>query len=330
MILRLALVASLASASALADDQKDLVPDAVDKKAPEVDVGWKWRASIGATFSLAHSKEVVGAQDGSTINLGPGFDVGLDYLGVEHEWRNSLGFRLVVTQTPAIDEFVKTADSLTFESIYLWHSPGTPWVGPFAQFQLSTAVLQGEDVRAQDVTYALPDGTARTQARLKLTEIFAPMTLKESVGAFLAPYTTPHAKVEIRLGVGARETFTQEGLALSDDAATPNVEVIQLEDFVQVGGEAFAGVSGAFPLEAVTINYALGAETLLPFYSSTGDDKDFADKVVFNLDFKLGVRVFSFMSLDYNFKAVREPLLVDELQLQNNLLLNFTYVLVDG
>ncbi len=314
-------------------EQKELVPDAVTAQAV-VTHGWKPRVSLGASISFSDNRKVVGAQDGSTWNIGPQIDLGIDYYGVEHEWRNSLAIRHVQTKTPALSEFVKTVDSVVFDSIYLYHSPALPWIGPFAQFSLMTQLLAGEDVRAQDTNYkvAFQDGTIRDSVarRLKLTDAFAPLILRESVGAFIAPVTKPEIKVEFRVGVGAREAFVQEGFALTDDAATTDVvEVSQLENFVQIGGEIFGGISGTIVWENLgadrPLTYSLTAETLMPFYSSEGDEKDFADKITFALDGKLGVKLFSWMSLDYNLKIIREPLLLDEFQIQNNLLLNFSY-----
>lgn len=323
----------LASQAHAADDQKDLVPDKVEA-VKVVKLGWKPRISVGATIAFSDNRKVVGAQDGGTWNIGPLLDAGLDFYGEEHEWRNSLSIRHVQTKTPSISEFIKTADSFIFDSIYLYHSPSLPWLGPFAQFTLTTALFPGEDVNATDITYRITrnDGTVtdKTQSRLALTDAFAPLALKESIGAFAAPVTKPEVKVEFRVGVGARETITQEGFSLTDDAATVGIlEVSQFKDFQQVGGEAFAGVSGTVIFEKLgaerPLTYSLTAETLLPFYSSEGDDKSFADKVTFALDAKLSVKLFAWMSLDYNLKVIREPLLVDEFQLQNNLLLNFSY-----
>ena len=325
--------------TARADDQteKDLVPDAVESKAATAPApGWRPLFSIGASISFSDSRKVVGAQDGSTWNIGPMLDVGADYLGLEHEWRNLLTIRHVQTKTPAIEEFVKTVDSLVLDSIYLYHSPSLPWIGPFAQFTLTTAMLAGEDVRGNDTNYTITNADGSIvqklgQKRLALTEPFAPLVLRESVGAFLAPVTKPEVKVEFRAGVGARETLTQNGFAVTDDVATVDViEVKQLQDYQQAGGELFAGVSGTVTWDELgadrPLTYSVTTETLLPFYSSLDDDKAFADKVTFNFDAKLGVKVFSWMSLDYSFKVVREPLLVDEFQLQNTLLLNFSYV----
>lgn len=48
-----------------------------------------------------------------------------------------------------------------------------------------------------------------------------------------------------------------------------------------------------------------------------------------DIEAKLAIKLFSWMSLDYGLRVVREPLIIDEYQIQNNLLLNFSYTLFE-
>lgn len=332
-----ALLALLITATPLtAAAQEGFVPEKVESKADaRADRGWVPGLAIAASFSFAHSRKVVGAQDGATINIGPGLDASMDYYGAPHEWRNSLSFRLVGSKTPSIPSFVKTVDTLNLDSIYLYKLD-IGWLGPFAQATIDTSVLAGRDVQAAPVDYVVTelDGTTRTTraSELKLTEPFSPTRLKQVIGFLMRPLDTPEAQVEARAGVGAREVITRNGLAFTDDAATPALEVVRLQNYQQVGAELYAGAKGTFLFEDLgqdrPLNYALNLELMIPVASSIDSDKSGFGLANVEIEGKLGVKIFSWASLDYVLKIVRMPLIVEDYQVQNSLLLNFSYIFV--
>jgi hypothetical protein len=86
----------------------------------------------------------------------------LTYLSKNHEWRNTLKISEAFTMTPTIDTFVKSNDSLTLDSAYLYHIGRVPWLGPFAQLKLDTALFPGRLVKAGPTTFkvAYADGTS--------------------------------------------------------------------------------------------------------------------------------------------------------------------------
>jgi len=318
----------LAPLCASAQD-KELVPDKVESKTG---AGWGVTLGVGASFSFAHSSHVVGSQDGQTWNIGPSIDFGFSYIKDANEWRNTLAVREIFTRTPLIDEFVKTVDTLKFESIYLYHFKNMSWLGPFVRFQLDTSIFPTKDVRAADVVYNVDGADRDPTDRLDLAESFAPLHLKQSLGLFAQPVDKPHAKVEFRAGAGARETMGFDALAVNDKDGTDAIEVTSVLDFNQLGGELFGGISGTVTWEKLgptrPLLYAISIESLLPFYSSEDAGKDFVDLISVEFDAKLGIKLFEWMSLDYNLRVVRQLLVVDELQIQNNLLLNFGYSLL--
>ncbi len=46
------------------------------------------------------------------------------------------------------------------------------------------------------------------------------------------------------------------------------------------------------------------------------------------IEAKLGIKLFAWMSLDYSLRAVRLPLIAEDFQIQNSLLLNFSYAIL--
>ncbi len=320
-----------------AAQDKELVPDKLESEVKDKPVtGWVPKLSLGATFALAHNAHVAGAQDGTNFNLGPLLDFSIAFLHPEHEWKFSLSFRNVWTRTPVIDEFVKTIDMLKIESGYLYHNPNLRWIGPFALVGLDTSIFPGRDVRPTDTAYATTeiDGSATTETKsaIGLTNAFAPLVLKQSAGAFLRPLERKEVTIDFRVGFGAREAWFQNGRVLNDDAATKDVvELKRLEDFSQVGGELFAGIAGAFVFEKFGIDrpieYSVSCEVLLPFYSTLiPSGKKAIELTTVDFQTKIGIKIFSWMGLDYALRVVRAPLITEDIQVQNTLLLNFSYV----
>ena len=322
------------AASAQAQTDKELVPDEIQTQASDKE-GWYPKLTLGATIAFIYTDNVVGSQNGQTWNIGALIDFDIDWYSARlHEWRNALKIREVVSRTPVIDEFIKTSDSFSIESVYLLHIPGVEWLGPFVRATFDTAIFPGDVVLASSSTFRVKelDGTTADTAgdRLDLTAAFAPLKLTQSVGMFASPIDTEEVKVEFRAGLGAREVFVQNALVLTDDGDTPDViEVTRAQDYQQLGGELFFGMKGRVTTEALGKDrpflYAASVETLFPFFSTPDTGKSGIDLTTLDVQVSLGIKLFSWMSLDYNLRVVREPVILDAFQVQNNLLLNFSY-----
>jgi len=314
--------------SAAADDV--YVPDAdmaTALKAEEAKKdGWDLRATVGASLSFGDNRKVVGQPDGASWLIGMTFSGEANLVQGRHEWRNSLGFKESFSRTPVIPEFVKAADELKIESLYIFRVV-PPWLGAFARAAFETAIMQGKDVRPEPVDYVIPgrDGVF-TKDRLKLTDPFLPFKLKESLGMVYTPIAKEEVTFETRLGFGGRHTFAADQLVLADDETTPQIEIGALETNHQGGGELTATLWGT--LSNKLVSYKLSAEAMTPFLHSSlpaGDDRSALDLTNVEILAKLSFKLVSWASLDYEFKALREPQLVDEWQIINGLLLTFSY-----
>lgn len=294
--------------------------------------GWDGELSLGASTSLSSASNTVGKPDGVSFGLGLTVTSGLDFRRGSHEWRNSLTLGESFARTPAVDAFVKTQDALAFETIYLYKVRPIPWFGPFARATLDTSIFKGIDVRPSDTIYSIAqtDGSARvvSSQRLRLSDPFKPLMLKQSVGVLARPTNTPAAEVELRLGFGAREIFGNGQLAITDDATTKDlVEAKDLTNYSQAGAEFLALIKGA--LYGGKVTYRAGAEFMIPFLrTDEKSGKSAFELANIELGAKLSFKLVSWASLDYELKAVRLPQTVDKFQLQNNLLLTFAYALV--
>jgi hypothetical protein len=297
--------------------------------------GWKKKIDLGASFSLSSNSSVVGSTEGTTLAMGATIKSSFDWARGSHEWLNSFNLQEIFTYSSSIDEFVKTTDEIKLRSAYLYHISSIPWLGPFGELKLKTALFRGRDVRNKDVTYLTKrlDGTIDSKAgvnSLRLTDAFAPLTLEQMIGAFARPIKKDNMSLEVRLGFSAKQTFANNQKALNDDSDTDEIEVKELEDIYQ-GGPAL-GVFFEGNLLAKKLLYYAQFESMLPAINNKAADDDSNAAELTNLAFEAGfsLKVVSWASLSYSFKAIREPQLLDKWQIQNNLLATFTYSLLDG
>jgi len=287
--------------------------------------GWDRALRVSTNANLVNNSNVIGKADGLLTTLGFGLESGLTYAQNQHEWRNTLNYKLSFTRDPVVKEFTKPTDLLTFDTIYLYHIPDLEWVGPFGRFAAEAPLFKGFDVQPSSKNYSIArkNGTTdiRTGKSLDLTDPFKPLTLKESIGVFLKPYSHPFADVEIRFGLGARQTFSDSQLVVRDDAATTAVDVEELRNAYQLGSEAFAQVGGNM---ATNISYKLYAEVLTPFYTNKPSTDNRSNWNLTNYDFgtNLNVSLASWATLTHEFKALKQPQLLDKFQYSTALLLN--------
>lgn len=298
------------------------------------ELGWVGTIRLGANLNFTHNQDVVGQMTGSAVTLGGNFDGLLTYARNGHDWRNNLSLLEGFTYGPPIDRFMKTSDRLMFESVYYYHPKKLPCLGPFARFVLDTAIFENTNYQATETDYQVVNETDAfgspkvfsQRKSLHLSESFLPLTLKESVGIFANPIRTEAVEVMIRAGFGSHQVFADGQLAFSDDAATANVvEVQRLHDYVQGGFEAAVTVQGTF--YAKKVGYKVFGETMIPSLrqKEAGDNRSAISLTNVELGALLSFKLVDWASVDYTFKALRQPQLVDEWQIQNMLLLTFSY-----
>lgn len=282
--------------------------------------GWDRSIRLSGNLLLNDNTSVVGQTDGLSTTLGYKLNSNLEFHSEHHEWRNLLSFEQSFSRDPSLKEFVKTSDLLKIESLYLYYF--WKWIGPFARFRLSTPALDGNDVRSSDTTYVVPGEQNQVSKKFKLTDGFKPLELKQSIGAFAKPIRRDELNVEVLGGLGFLEIFAKDQFSLSDDDSTPEVELARLRNVYQLGFESALSVFG----EASQPNwtYRAYAETLVPFINNKAksDDRSVLDLTNMEFGVDLGFELNSWMMLSYNFKAVKQPQILDKFQISTALALN--------
>jgi hypothetical protein len=302
------------------------------KKEPKY--GWTVELDLGATFSFANNSNVVGVDNGSTIQFGGILETDANLNHREgHIWESRLTFEHTQTKTPQLDEFIKAVDNLELKSWYGYRIPSLRWMGPYARFRFQTQVLNGYSVKTDPTTVIRTrvDGTSTTetvaaQTRIALTSAFEPINVRESAGVFAIPVEKPEFTLRTKLGFGGQHIFADGGFVPSDDKDTPEFEVVEIETTSEAGAEAEVELSGMAVQEV--INWSFSANVFYPVASSSVVDLSAGEKVNVDLMAKLSAKVNSWMQFEYRLAVRRFPRIVDALQVQNSLVLALSFSLV--
>ncbi len=323
--------------SVQAQTANKILPDKIKYKTKKKD-GWFPDLKVGFNFSFAQSDGVVGVQDGTTLSLGLQLSGSLVYTKRTHEWRTTLGLIHTQTKLPTLEPFVKSADKLDLETIYVYRLPKVKWFGFFVGLKMETPILPGFLLKSDDVTLQIKEPTEKTykpfaekpklagQEGFQLTNAFAPLALKQALGLDFLPLNHSVLRVNIKAGVGAVQLFAQNGLRIdADKSATDKlIQLGRLQDYVQIGAEARLNAGGSAFKKL--LSYSLSTGVMLPFYSSVTNGKSIPELINFDLAFKLGIQVFKWLAINYALNITYAPLIVPEkFQVTNNLVLSLTW-----
>lgn len=324
----------LLASGGVANAQAQLVPkeDSLAGAKDEDVQGWNKSLAGTATLNLVSNSSVVGQVDGTSLLFGLGLAGTADYVHHKSVFRSTLAISESVARTPVLDDFVKTNDVVQLEGIYNYFL--TKKFGLYGRGAITTSLFAATDRRAEPTTWIIKgeaDPLKSGAFSLRLADPGKPLTLNESVGAFLDPKRSEKLSLNLRFGVGGRETFADGTLVIDDNKDTPEVELVGLSNVYQLGFEAFAGVSGK--LEKGKVTYRTGLSALFPMVNNDADDRSVGKLTRIGFEGNLTVNVFDWMSLVYNLSVVRDPQLFpagqELIQVQNNLLLTFKYALVE-
>ena len=320
------------SAPALAQD-KDLVPDEVkvienkDKRKQ----GWDTTLSVGATINFVDNRTVVGQTDGSNWTLGGAVNGSVTYLKDAHEFRSALLINENFSRTAVIPEFLNTSDVVILDATYYYTF--TPWLGVFGRAELQTNLFSGfvvfPETKDFQVTRRRGDVDTLTGSdRLRVRDPLGLTTIKESVGGFLRPLDRKSINMELRAGLGSRQVLANDQIALDDNKDTPQIEARELRNFQQIGAELALTAKGT--LEQDKVAYRSSVEALMPFYNSINPmNKSVLALTGVESVTQISFKLVEWASLDYQIKVLRQPLITQDWQVQNSLLLTFGYTLIE-
>ena len=280
---------------------------------------------VTANGTMNNNSSVIGQTDGTTFIFGVSLNGSLDVLQGNNEIGLTLELNEQFSRTPIIDRFIKSGDLLKIDAGYLYHISKT-W-GPFASALMKTAILDGYDERVTDVTYSL-DGRTEDGDRIKLTSSFAPMLFKETFGLFYKPIDSKMVSLETKVGFGAIEVMADGNYVLADDAATKDlIELKTLESYNQAGASLYLKAKGGIDLAGQKLTYETYFDLLMPFiYDAPG--KSSMDLTNMEYSLTISTKLFALLGIKYQLKMVKQPQLLDKWQVQNNIFLDLSYILI--
>lgn len=281
------------------------------------DQAWTIRGVIGASLVFNQSDQV-GVQEGETYGGSLFFDGAAIYRKDKNLWHTRLELEEEQTQAPEDDNFVNEADRLYFHTIYTYVV--VPWFGPYARLGLETSLLDRDQAFEEtadrqvldtdgNVIRTLPDTD-----RVKLGGTFAPLRLFEGAGGNFRVLRRRNVELDLRLGIGARQTWANDLISYSTDSGT----------FTAVEDSYITGVEGAvvgFVRLERWITFSTEFDGLMAF-----DRQD----STFTWRNQLNLRLASFISLALRYNMAFEPTLTesgDDLRTEKDVQLRFSYTL---
>lgn len=310
---------------------EDAPPEVSPEEKEKTPDGWKLTANLGFTFSFNNAASVVGVENGTTLSIGGVFGFAANLRSGAHQWENNLLLQHTQTKTPVINGFLKSLDNLELKSTYFYRFEDPKWFGPFAKANFRTAILPGFTKRAGDVTTTRPNpdtGATETQtfpaqSRIDLTGAFEPILIKEAVGAFANPLESDEFTLRSRLGIGGQHIFQRGGFVIADDAGTPELELAPIGEANELGAVLELDLKGQIVKDVLFWN--LDTEVFTALVTSLSGDIEFVDRINFDVNGKLSLKLNNWLSFDYALLVRRVPVLTLDVQVQNTVIANVTY-----
>jgi hypothetical protein len=290
--------------------------------------GWAYALTLAANLNVASNREVVGQVNGNSLLFGASVLSGISYRRAKHEWVNTGTLNEAWSRTPALDAFNKSNDVLELQSLYNFFV--TELTGPFARVSMQTSLFKTDRLTSADQAYVRdtdPTDTETTDS-FRLSDSMQPLTFTESAGWFLQPLREKNINAYARAGFGGRHTLADGARSVTGDANGPVVQYTVLSDVHQAGAELFMGIDGNEVGGRLLYNAGLSA--LFPLITNDKTDRNVLELTKVALTGAVGVGVFSWLGINYQLKVIRDPQLVDAVQVQNALLLSIQYTLTSA
>lgn len=295
--IQIPLVAVLLAMGATAQAQtEEVAPEALRKRAltktstsrPD---GWKVTTKIGASLTVTDARSVVGATEGTAVQVGLNLTAEAKYKHGQHTWDSILKIQEAFQRTPPPDEqtsaqFVKSLDILDVVSTYVFRFTEPSWLGPFVQLKLTSQILETAVEPSQRYVVQKIDENGNQQPEIRAanttlvqTAPFEPLLLRETAGLFGRPFDDDIFTFDFKAGVGAQQIIGQGGFTLIDNSQTldivrpdgsseslPIYVLQEVADTFDLGAEGTIALKGYVIEKVLTWNASVVA--FLPFVTS--------------------------------------------------------------
>ncbi len=290
------------------------------------DTYWTRRVTLGGAVSFNTTDNVAGATNQSTIN-------GLVFLDTYVTYDDGANFGSALFE---LEEGVlrvdpegsdalptqKTQDRFRTDLLYV-RFVNEHW-GPYARFGILTNLFASDVLATDDVNVAFNklDGTrdvvfVPANSEYRTADAFGSLRVREGLGINYRLARNRWATLNWRGGIGFRQNNFNDAFLLDDSAATPELDYFEIDDFNEEG------------LETTLVGSVRMTRNLL-WITDFGVFGDFGDLGDPTIDWRntLSLRLSRRISIDYTADILRQPQVIDETQLRQNVLLRFSWDLL--
>lgn len=280
---------------------------------------WLLNLVVGADMEFNRRSDLLGYPSGYGFTLGGYLDFVAQYKPRDHLVYTRFKLEEKQVKLPGAP-FVKDLDELRVDALYVWRL--LPWLGPYARIGTQTSLFPGYyDLGSDKTEVVLVDaggGTIRSlgthDGRFELQKPFAPVEVKGGVGLSLILSLSYLLDANVRVGFGGRLLFNRGLLSGADDGETEAYEVFERGDAYQYGLETTVVAS-------LRLTRWVLATTEFEFLEPVDDPKN----PIIDWETTVGLRLVSFVSLNYIFKLLSDVERSDHLQTEHRVLLRFTW-----
>jgi hypothetical protein len=280
---------------------------------------WRIHLVLGADAEFNRRSDMVGFPSGNGFTLGGYFDFLAQYKPLKHYLYLRLKLEEKQIKVPS-QPFQKDLDEVKLDALYVYRV--LPWLGPYVRVGAATSLFPGTtyldeatEVREVDANGA-PIGSLGThKGQYQLSPSLSPSELKAGAGLGFLVTGSYWFDANIRVGIGGRALYTRGLLTASAFTDTPRrLDVRRRGNAYQVGAEAtFVGSLRITRWVLATTEL----DVLEPF-------SDWAHPII-DWDSNVGIRLASFVSVNYIFRLVDDRDRSDRLQTEHRVLLRFSW-----
>jgi len=274
---------------------------------------------LGADTEFNRRSDMVGYPSGNGFTLGGYFDFLAQFKPLKHYLYLRLKLEEKQIKVPS-QPFQKDLDEAKLDALYVYRV--LPWLGPYVRVGATTSLFPGYTWLSDDTAVRLVDATGAPIASLgthkgqfKLSPSMSPSELKAGAGLGFLVAGSYWFDANIRVGIGGRALFTRGLLtAYAFTDAPRTLDVRRRGNAYQYGAE------GTFVGSLRITRWVLATtelEVLEPF-------TDFAHPIV-TWDSDVGIRLASFVSVNYIFRLLEDRDQSDRLQTEHRVLLRLSW-----
>jgi hypothetical protein len=273
---------------------------------------------IGGDAEMNRRSDMVGFRSGLGFTLGGYVDFLLQYRPTKHLAYTRLKLEEKQVKIPG-QPFQKDLDEFKFDAVYVYRV--VPWFGPYVRVGARTSLFEGTahfddptEVRVVDGNDELIRSMGTHTGRFRLSKSFAPSEVKGGAGLGFIVMASHWFDANIRLGFGGRGLFTRGMLSPRGSIEDGVLRVRQRGDTWQYGFEATVVAS-------LRVSRWVLATTELELLEPVTDWRN----PIVDWESNIGLRLLSFVSLNYVFRLIDDKELSDSLQTEHRLMMRFSW-----